>query len=473
MTGWLSIPNRILNNALIWPEAPAMLMADQIVTYRMLAGGMLSAQHRIGRLGLDAARPLAIEVVNPARHMILALAAMRLGVPTVSIAPGEDSAERLNCAAVLADDSDSARRRPVFGVDTDWFTGEQSPARAAPPDPTALCRVSLTSGTTGRPKPLAQSEKILWRRIEERLALPVTPAVRTLCLPGLTTNFGFSRSLLPLCLGDAVVFAGNYEETARLIDLYKVEHLIGSPAQLLALIDGVRAAKVSMSSLRLLKCGGGPLGPGLVAKLRADLCPNLVDVYSSTEAGPAGFAAGDFLISRAAELSFIPSVPVRCVDENGAPTDDLGLVEVHSRARAIAYEPGQTYVTPKAAWVRTGDVGRVHPSGELRITGRAGSVLNAGGRKFDAEELQQFLTAQPGITDAGVVVSDGDTHGAEVWIALVCSTTPDVSRICAGLSDTFNGFRPERIVRFDRLPRNSLGKLQAAELRAMIRQSPV
>jgi acyl-coenzyme A synthetase/AMP-(fatty) acid ligase len=471
MTGWLSIPNRILNNALVWPEAPAMLMADQIVTYRMLAGGMLSAQHRIARLGLHPARPLAIEVAHPARHMILALAAMRLGIASASLAPGDGSAGRLGCQAVLADDADASRGLRVLPVDGDWFTGEQAGLRETPPDATALCRISLTSGTTGQPKPLAQSELVLWRRIEERLTLPVTTTSRTLCLPGLTTNFGFSRSLLPLCLGDTTVFAGTYEETARLIDLYKVEHLIGSPAQLLALIDGVRAAQVSMSSLRLVKSGGGPLGPALVAKLRADLCPNLVDVYSSTEAGPAGFAAGHFLLSRQDELSFIPSIPVRSVDESGAPTEDTGLIEVRSHARAIPYRPGQPYVMPETAWVRTGDVGRIHPSGELRVLGRAGSVLNAGGRKFDAEAMQQFLTAQPGIDDAGVVVSDGDTHGAEVWIALVCSTTPDVARICAGLSGAFNGFRPERIVRFDKLPRNTLGKLQGDELRTMIRQS--
>lgn len=467
----LSIVTRVLNNARIKPETPALLTADKIVTYRMLAASILSVQKRLLDLGLDMQRPVALDIEHPTRHMIVALAAMNAGLPTLSLQPGNREFDALDPQAVLADETDNGRTAPTLVVNDDWFTSAPAP-RGPSSDPRQLCRITVTSGSTGKPKPLAHCEETIWRRMEDRLPRPLPEVSRCLCLPGLFTHFGFTAALLPLCLGKTTVFAQSYEEAIRLIDLYRIDHAIGSPAQFAGLLDGLSAAPLPTSSLRYLLSGGGPLVPKLIANARAHLGAQIIDVYSSTEGGPAAMAAGQFLLDRANELSFVPTAPVRCVNRDGSSTDGEGLVEVYSRAPSAPYRPGQPYVMPQPQWVRTGDVGRMEHSGALTILGRANDIANAGGRKIDARAIEQVLMELPGMEDVGVVISDQESYASEIWVALVSNRVPDIKAVSMSIATAFNGLQLDRIVRLPKLPRSSLGKLQSDELRQTIRAMP-
>lgn len=471
MTPIISIPDRILKAALAWPDLPAILTAEKIISYKMLAHGILSAQERLAQLGLPKGQLLAIEVTDPARHLILALAAMRLGVPTVSLSRGSSGAKDLRCVAVLADDVDPTHDSPVFVIDPSWFAGQPASGIWVEASPATLCRVSYTSGSTGDAKPTAMTQTTLWNRIESRLAASVSHAGRTLVLPTLTTNFGFTRSIMPLVQGEAIVFAQQYEDAVRLIELYSVESLVGSPSQLVAVLETLDTCPSSTASLRMVKSGGGPLWGSLIEKLRQKLCSNIVDVYSSTEGGPAGVAAGHLLAKRSECLSFLPITQIRCIASPESESEGVGAIEIFSQSRAVAYMPAQPFVAPEPGWVRTGDLGRISEDGELQLLGRDGHILNAGGRKFNSEMMQEFLIAQTGIHDAGIVTSGEESHGTEVWLALACEDTLDITAICARMSEAFNGFAPDRIVRFARLPRTTLGKLETATLRNMISQT--
>jgi cell division protein FtsB len=60
MTSIISLPDRILKAALAWPELPAILTGDKIISYKMLAHGILSAQEQLMQLGLSNQQLLAI-----------------------------------------------------------------------------------------------------------------------------------------------------------------------------------------------------------------------------------------------------------------------------------------------------------------------------------------------------------------------------------------------------------------------------
>jgi acyl-coenzyme A synthetase/AMP-(fatty) acid ligase len=285
-------------------------------------------------------------------------------------------------------------------------------------------------------------------------------------------HFGFTTALLPLCLGKTTFFAQTYEEAIRLIDIYRIDYAVGSPAQFVGLLDGYATAPLPTSSLKFLLSGGGPLVPQLIANVQNKLGAQFFDVYSSTEGGPAGIAQGQFLLERTNDLSFIPNVPVRCVNPDGSPTESDGLIEVYSRSLAAQYVPCMSYVMPEQSWVKTGDVGRIEANGSLTILGRGNDIINAAGRKINARSIETVLMNLPGIEDAGVIIADQESYANEIWIALVCSEVPDLLAVAKAIATGFNGLQADRIVRFPKLPRSSLGKLQSAELQKMIRSIP-
>jgi acyl-CoA synthetase (AMP-forming)/AMP-acid ligase II len=250
-----------------------------------------------------------------------------------------------------------------------------------------------------------------------------------------------------------------------------VEQLVGSPAQLVAMLDALEVCPSSLTSLRLVKTGGAPLWLSLVEKLKQNFCRQIVDVYSSTEGGPAAIATGQLLNTRGNYLSFLPITQIRSRTDLTSEKSEFSLIEIYSRARAVPFHPDQPFVAPSDDWVRTGDLGKITAEGELQIFGRDKNILNAGGRKFDAELIQAYLKSQQGIQDAGIVISDDESHGSEIWLALCCNEAINIESICLKMQETFHGFSADRILRFEKIPRSSLGKLETATLRKMIRQS--
>src|SRR6202040_3711864 len=69
-------------------------------------------------------------------------------------------------------------------------------------------------------------------------------------------------------------------------------------------------------------------------------------------------------------------------------------------------------------WFRTGDVGILDDDGILTITGRIKDVINRGGEKFSARDIEDLLAAHPAVRQAAVVPGP-DARFGEVPVAFV------------------------------------------------------
>jgi acyl-CoA synthetase len=72
----------------------------------------------------------------------------------------------------------------------------------------------------------------------------------------------------------------------------------------------------------------------------------------------------------------------------------------------------------EAGWLSTGDVGIVDRAGFVTITGRLKDVINRGGEKFSARDIEDLLIAHPAVRDAAVVPGP-DARFGEVPVAFV------------------------------------------------------
>jgi malonyl-CoA/methylmalonyl-CoA synthetase len=129
--------------------------------------------------------------------------------------------------------------------------------------------------------------------------------------------------------------------------------------------------------------------------------------------------------------------------------------------------PNATAEVLDDGWVRTGDVVSVDDDGFIRICGRQKDLIITGGFNVYPTEVEDVLTRDPAIREAGVVGVASPEWGEEV-VAFVVAAGGSVDARAAvdRQSMLLSSYkRPRRIIMVDELPRNAMGKLQRHLLR--------
>jgi non-ribosomal peptide synthetase component E (peptide arylation enzyme) len=150
-----------------------------------------------------------------------------------------------------------------------------------------------------------------------------------------------------------------------------------------------------------------------------------------------------------------------------------GEIEFRGTLVAVGYvDPALTTATfTPDGWLRSGDLGHLRDDGHLVVTGRIKDVIIRKGENVSAREVEELLLDHPEIKDVAVVgLPDGERG------ELVCAVVEilpggeelDLPRLQAFLRGCGLAILklPERLEVVDELPRNALGKVLKAELRA-------
>ena len=123
-------------------------------------------------------------------------------------------------------------------------------------------------------------------------------------------------------------------------------------------------------------------------------------------------------------------------------------------------------------WFKTGDLGRIDPSGFVHIVGRAKDLVISGGYNVYPREVEAELDAVPGVLESAVFGVPHPDFGEGVSAAVVRKPGAALTEI--GLIDAVRASLaaykiPKRVVFVEELPRNALGKVQKSALRAAYR----
>jgi len=119
--------------------------------------------------------------------------------------------------------------------------------------------------------------------------------------------------------------------------------------------------------------------------------------------------------------------------------------------------------------LRTGDLARRDDDGYYYIVGRKKDLYISGGENVYPAEVEGWLATHPAIAEVAVIAQPHPKWG-EVGVAVVVPRAPaalterDVLAYCDGALARYK--IPKRVVFTARLPRNSMGKVIKAELRA-------
>src|SRR5262245_31816649 len=208
------------------PEKQAIILVDRILSFGMIATGIRSVETAVAEAALEPQHIVAVRIENQARHLIVVSALYRLGIVSVSVSGRYELAQAgLKPDAVI---SDKDEPMPGFGrlvpLKNDWFTRDYDPAALRPEgfrNEDQLARIIMSSGTTAAPKAIGMSARVVEDRIiTGRRALALAPWDRMLCLPVLTSSYGFGSALQALAYGHSVVFADTATDALQMTALY-------------------------------------------------------------------------------------------------------------------------------------------------------------------------------------------------------------------------------------------------------------
>ena len=124
---------------------------------------------------------------------------------------------------------------------------------------------------------------------------------------------------------------------------------------------------------------------------------------------------------------------------------------------------------------RTGDVVRLDPSGNLVVEGRIKDLINRGGEKISAEEIEAHLIAHPAVSAAAVVAMPDALLGEKAcaYLSLRDGETFALAEMREFLAARgVAQFKwPERIEIVAEFPLTNVGKIRKSELRRDIAKS--
>jgi len=356
--------------------------------------------------------------------------------------------------------------------------------RIDPEDPAVF---QLSGGTTGIPKliPRTHNDYIYNSKIASAVTgvgtaevfLDVLPLAHNLPLacPGLQ---GY------LLHGGTFVLSNSTrgEDVFTLIERHRVTHIAVVPALLIRLINDPLIARFDLSSLRVIQSGGQRLQPE-VRRRTKELIPSV------TVQENFGMAEGLLMFVRFDDPE---DVRMETVGRPLSPHDEVKLVDDDDNEVA----PGQVgellargpytlrgyFGVPEYnarsftsdGYYRSGDLMWLHPSGNYIVEGRKKDLINRGGEKISAEEIENLILTHPAVQNVACVPMPDPVLGERMcaYAILRGGNTLTLPELAAFLmnEEIAKHKLPERLEIVDDFPLSPFGKVSKKDLTERITQ---
>jgi acyl-CoA synthetase (AMP-forming)/AMP-acid ligase II len=354
------------------------------------------------------------------------------------------------------------------------------PAGELPPSPSGKddALIAFTSGTTGEPKGALVSHEALARSAGAfPPVLETGSGDTTLIMVPLFHNTGFVDQLSHMLLvGGAVDLIPEYHTETALAALTRrpASYLIAVPSiYRLLMLD--EQAGTAFAGCRTAVYGGSAM-PAAWAEELGRRWPHLrlFNCYGLTE-----FTSVSHLLcpEEAIEHGVTVGRPVAGVsqliageDERPSPPGQPGEVWLSGPMRMRGYwrSPAETEAAFRGEWLRTGDFGTLDDEGFLTVLGRSAEVINRGGEKVYATQVEAALSHVEAVAEAAVVGAPHPILQERIvaCVALRPGYELDEDDARASIAPYLPDYAlPERFVIVDELPRNAAGKLDRARLK--------
>ncbi|WP_179379411.1 malonate--CoA ligase [Jannaschia marina] len=485
-------------------ETPFLHLADgTTITHATFDRTSARYAHALAAAGARAGDRVALQVAKSPEALAIVAACARAGLIVLPLNPAYTAAETeyfVSDSGARLFVTDPARREEMtaaagaatlltLGAQGDGTLAEAAADRpetfeTVPRGADDLAAFLYTSGTTGRSKGAMLSQGNLlsnaetlaehWRFTEDDVLLHALPIFHTHGL--------FVAMNVTLVAGGAMIFLPKFDAGAMLDHMPHATAMMGVPTFYTRLLDDACFDRNVAGHMRLFVSGSAPLLAETHRRFEARTGHRILERYGMTETNMN--TSNPYDGDRRAGTVGLPLSGVELrIMERDAPVapGETGTIEVRGPNVFQGYwnmpEKTAEELGPDG-WFKTGDLGTQDADGYVTIVGRAKDLVISGGYNVYPKEIEDLLDAQPGVLESAVI---GVPHAdfGEAPVALLVpqpNETPDLDAIGDALGAGLARYKhPARLLVVDELPRNTMGKVRKAALRAtyaqLLRQS--
>lgn len=461
MTDWLA------SAADSAPSAPALIIGEQVWSYRQLSALVDNWCGRLASLGVRAGQAVAVSLSNGLDYICLIHALARLGAILVPLNTRLTDAER--AWQIEHSDAELHITSVEQVMQTRPILFERAPLRLD-----AVQSIVFTSGTTGTPKGAQITFGNLYAgALASAERLGSSPDDRWLCPLPFYHVGGLSILFRSPLYSSAVVLPFANDADSIMQALHNSQSTIVSlvPTMLYRMLE---AGFVSPPTLRLVLVGGAAASPQLIERcIERDLPLSLT--YGMTETTsqiatmlPKGVRAKPGSVGKP-----LAGTSVRIVDDHGRSLLPGMYGEIVVSGGTIMR--GYLGQPPTNGTIHTGDIGYLDVDGDLWLVQRRTDLIISGGENVYPSEVENALREHPSVADACVVgIPDAEWGQRVVAMVALRDGAPllTAADLIAFARQHLAGYKVPRSVTFVRqLPLTSSGKIHRQAVQEQLAQT--
>ena len=455
-------------------ERAAVIGEVGAVSGRDLIGKAVTAADLLVDLDVPAGQPVPALLTTNARALALLLGGAAANRPLAPLGPRQTPIElaetvRRSGASVLLTEAPFAETSRqvadavgIRAVTIPFLAVSNRPLNPEP-GPTAI--YLHTAGTTGVPKRVSLSDRVLDARAELlRRVIGIGPDDRYATGSPLHHIGGLGNVLVALTAGAAVICTNRFSfDWWRNLKQLDATHCLLVPTMIeMLLSEGLLDAV----PLKTLIYGASPITVETLRRV-LDVLPDvaMVSLYGQTEGSPiTSLDPDDHRLAAVENPEVLTTVgrPVSGLRLQIDEPDRAGVGEVLAAAAHLSAQHVD-------GWLHTGDVGALDADGYLRLCGRRHDMVVRGGENIYPVEVETVLSAHPAVAAVGVV-GVPDARLGETLAAFIVPTDsahpPRPEELSSFARVTLAGFKiPQYWYTVGELPLNSAGKVVRGQLR--------
>jgi len=471
-------------NARRRPDHPAIICGGRTIDYAGLTRQVGQTAGLLAEMGVSRGDIVGVALKDSPEHLIAMLAIAHLGAVILPMdcrwAPQEKNnlADWFVPVLVLVDaGSNAIGSHRTVELDAGW----ENRVAATDPNAAEMARdddmgllLSLSSGTTGRPKGPMLTHRLLQNRFiqhwsvlgfhEQDRHLVSTPLYfgggRVFALSHLFIGATVVLLPLPYTPEELITTVANHDISTMFIVPTMLRRLLGLPASDHAVLKGPR----------YVISGGSALHQSERAAALQRISPRLVNYYSSSEGGAVSIllpSHGGAAADSVGRPVFMTEVEVVDKNDSNVASGEIGMVRYRGPGvpSELYRDPEESRAMFRDGWFYPGDLGRIEAGGFLYLTGRAKDLIIRGGVNIYPQDVESTILKAPGVEDVAVVGWPSAAFGEEVAAFVVARHGADATAIIAHCRVALASYKVPREVFFvEALPKNSSGKILKKEL---------
>jgi acyl-CoA synthetase (AMP-forming)/AMP-acid ligase II len=493
----------LTRNARHWPDLVCLhdVGFGRSVTFSELDRRVNQLCHALAAAGLSTADRVLVVSTDNHQFAETWLACLRVGLTCVPLnirlAPSEiltllDTAKpRL----VLIDDRQAERltgplterhpELPVIRYGDEYenlIAGQPEQEPTVIVDPEAIVSLSFTSGTTGQPKGVLQSARMLTNLVISRLInFPPQRAEVWYSASSLFHIAGIAGLASGISAGYTSMILPRFEAATvtRWLAEDRINVCFVVPTMINDLLTELGDQQLSFSALRAIIYGAAPMTPALLRRAVGTFGCQFIQLFGAgTEAGmqcslswadhQRALAGDEHLLGSIGRPAF--GVELRLTDPElrEVPVGEIGEITVRSGMLMTGYAgmPEQTAEALRDGWFRAGDLARMDDEGYLYLAGRRSDMVIRGGENVYPIEIEAVLANHPSVAQVAVTGAPDARWGEIVVAFVVARHEVSADELRAFAQQSLAKYKvPERVHFVASLPRNASGKIVKRELK--------